>query len=159
MGKTALKMLMTACANLRGVIDAGWHAHVQEYLAEAERLLAENDQRGFYKHVKGTVGLAGRNVRSEQFIMDQDGTLLRGKVRIRERWGGFLQTVLNKNSPKLDPVVSALFLQRPLIPSLGDELTIDGMTGIIRGMPNWNAVGQYFCPADLLKLDHPELIG
>ena len=96
MGKAVLT-LMTACANLRGVTDAGWHAHVEEYLAEAERHLAENDQRSFHKHVRGTVGLAGRKVRSEQFIMNQDGTLLRGKVRIRERWGGFLQAVVNKN--------------------------------------------------------------
>ena len=43
--KTAWKMLRTACANLRGVIDAGLHAYFEEYLAETERLLADNDQR------------------------------------------------------------------------------------------------------------------
>ena len=62
----------------------------EEYLAETERLLADNDQRGFYKHLKGTVGLGGRKARSEQFIMGEDGTLLRDKVRIRKRWGGVL---------------------------------------------------------------------
>ena len=35
--------------------------------------------------------------------MDEDGTLLRDKVRIRERWRGFFQTLLNKKSPKFDP--------------------------------------------------------
>ena len=59
---------------------------LQEDLAETERLLADNDQQGFYKHLKGTVGLGGRKARSEQF-MDEDGTLLRDKVRIRERRG------------------------------------------------------------------------
>ena len=54
--KTAWKTLRTACANLRGVIDAGLHAYVEDYLAETERLLADNDQRGFYKHLEGTVG-------------------------------------------------------------------------------------------------------
>ena len=34
--------------------------------------------------------------------MDEDGTLQRDKVRIRKRWGGFFQTLLNKKSPKLD---------------------------------------------------------
>ena len=54
--KSAWKMLMTACANLRGVIDAGLHAYFEEYLAETERLLADNYQRGFHKDLKGTVG-------------------------------------------------------------------------------------------------------
>ena len=56
-----------------------------------------------YEHLKGVVGLGGRKARSEQVIMDEDGTLLRDKVRIRERWRGFFQTLLNKKSPKFDP--------------------------------------------------------
>ena len=72
------------------MIDAGLHAYFEEYLAETDRLLADNDQRSFYQHLKGTVGLGGRKARSEQFIMDEDGTLLRDKVRIRKRWGGAL---------------------------------------------------------------------
>ena len=40
----------------RAVIDVGLHAYFEEYLAETERLLADNDQRGFYKHLKGTWG-------------------------------------------------------------------------------------------------------
>ena len=67
--------------------------------------------------------------------MDEDGTLLRDKVRIRKRWGGFFQT-LNKKSPKLDLTITALFPQGPFAPSLGDEPTIDDMMGVIRGMPN-----------------------
>ena len=62
----------------------------EEYLAETERLLADNDQRGFYRHLTGTVELGGRKARNEQFIMDEDGTLLMDMVRIRERWGGVL---------------------------------------------------------------------
>ena len=83
--RTAWKTLRTACANLRAVIDAGLHAYFEEYLAETERLLADKDQRGLYKHLKDTVVLGGRKARSEQFIMDEDGTLLRDKVRIRKR--------------------------------------------------------------------------
>ena len=81
--KTAWKTLRTACANLRGVIVAGLHTYFEERRAETERLLAANDQPGFYKHVKGTVGSGGRKERSEQFIMDEYGTLLR-RVRIYE---------------------------------------------------------------------------
>ena len=46
--------------------------------------------------------------RSEQLIMDEDGTLPKDKVRIRERWGGVFQTRLNKKSPKLDQTITAL---------------------------------------------------
>ena len=85
--RTAWKTLRTACANLRAMIDEGLHDYFKEYLAETERLLADNDQRGFCKHLKGTVGLGGRKARSEQFIVDEDSALLRDKVRIRKRWG------------------------------------------------------------------------
>ena len=147
-----------ACANLRAVIDAGLHAYFEDFLAETERTLADNDQRGFYKHLKGTVGLGGRKARSEQFIMDENRKLVRDKVRIRKRWGGFFQTLLNRKSPKLDLTITIVFPQRPLAPSLGVEPTMDDMMGVIRGMPNWNAVGPDSLPAEVLKLDHPEFI-
>ena len=69
-------------------------AYVEEYLAETESLLADDDQRGFYKNLKGTVGLDGRKAKNEQFIRDEDGTLPRDNVRIRERWAGFFGNLL-----------------------------------------------------------------
>ena len=35
---------------------------------------------------------------------------------------------------------------------------MDDMTAVIRGMPNWKAVGPDSLPAELLKIDHPEFI-
>ena len=35
---------------------------------------------------------------------------------------------------------------------------MDDMMGVIRGMPNWKAVGPDSLPAEILKLDHPEFI-
>ena len=61
-------------------------------------------------------------------------------------------------SPKLDAAISDLFPQRPLAPSLGDELTMNEMIAVIRGMPNWKAVGPDSLPSELLKIDHPEFI-
>ena len=81
--------------------------------------------------------MGGRKARSEQFNMDEDGTLLRDKVRIRKRWGGFFLTLLNKKSPKRDLTITALFPQWHFAPSLGVEPTMDDMMGVIRGMPNW----------------------
>ena len=83
--------------------------------------------------MKGTVGLGGRKARSERFIMDEDGTLLRDKVRICKRWGGFFQTLLNRKSPKLDLTITVLFPQRPLAPSLGVEPIMDDMMGVYPG--------------------------
>ena len=54
--------------------------------------------------------------------------------------------------------ITVLFPQRPLAPSLGVEPTMDDMMGVIRGMPNWKAVGPDSLPAEVLKLDHPEFI-
>ena len=77
--------------------------------------------------------------------MDEDRTLL------RERWGGFFQTLLNRRSPKLDLPITVLFPQRPLAPSLGVEPTMDDMMGVIRDIPNWKAVGPDFLPAEVLN--------
>ena len=106
---TAWKTPRTARVNLRRAINAVLHAYFEEYLAETERLLAGNNLRCFYKHLKGTVGLDGRKARSEQFIRDQDDTLLRDKVRILERWARFFGALPTTKSCKLDPTISALF--------------------------------------------------
>ena len=90
--------------------------------------------------------------------MDENGTLPRDKVRIRKRWGGFFQTLLNRKSPKLDLTITVLFPQRPLAPSLGVEPTMNDMMGVIWGLPGWKAVGPDSLPAEVLKLDHPEFI-
>ena len=131
--RIAWETLRTACANLQQVVGAGRHAYFKEYIAETERLLANNDLRGFYRHLKRTVGWEGKTARSEQFIRDEDGTL------------------------ELDPkIIDQLFPPRLLEVSLGDEPSMDEMMEVIKGMPNWKAVGPDGLPADVLKLDHPE---
>ena len=35
---------------------------------------------------------------------------------------------------------------------------MDDMTAVIRGMPNWKAVGPDFLSAEMLNIDHPEFI-
>ena len=83
--RSAWKTLKSACANLPKVIAAGLQAYFEAYLAKTERLLANNDQRVFCKHLESTVGLKGAKARSEPFIRDEDVTLLRDKMRVRER--------------------------------------------------------------------------
>ena len=152
--RIAWKKPRTACANLQEVVAAGVHAYFEEYFTETETLLENNDQRGFYKHLKSTVGLEGTKATSEQFIMDEDGTLLRDQVRIRERWLGHFHKLLNTKSLKLDPaVIIDLLPPRPLELSLGDEPSMDEMMGVIKSMSNWKAVGPDDLPAELETAD------
>ena len=114
------------------MVAARRQAYFKEYIAETERLLANNDLRRFYRHLKRTVGWEGTTARSEQF-RDEDGTL------------------------ELDPqIIDQLFPPRPLEVSLGDEPAMDEMTEVIKGMPNRKAVGPDRLPAEVLKLHHPE---
>ena len=57
----------------------------EEYLAETERLLADNDQRGLYKNLKEYRRVETANPRREQCIRGDDGTLLRDTVQFFER--------------------------------------------------------------------------
>ena len=60
----------------------------EEYLAETERLLAGNDQRGLYKNLKEyrRVETAKPETRAVYSIRGDDGTLLRDTVQFFERW-------------------------------------------------------------------------
>lgn len=46
----------------------------QDYVLRRSSYSTDNDQRGFYEHLKDTVGSDGRKARTEQFITDDDGT-------------------------------------------------------------------------------------
>ena len=116
------------------MIAAGLHAYFEAYLAETEGLLANNDQRGFYTHLKSTVGLEGTKARSQQFIRDEDGTLLRDKVRMRDRWAGFNFKRLTTKSLKLDTTIIDLLPPRPPKLYLEDKPSMDEMTEALMGM-------------------------
>ena len=87
---------------------------------------------------------------SEQFVRDEGGTLSRDKVRIRERWAGGLYELLRVKSLALDPTIIELFPERPLALWLGDERTVDDMTGVTRSMPKWKATGRDSVPAKMM---------
>ena len=82
--------------------------------------------------------------------------MLRYKVRIRERWAGFFYKPLGTKLLTLNPTAIEPFPKRPLALSLGDEPTVDEMTGVIRTSLNWNAAAPDSLSTELLKLDHLE---
>ena len=135
------RALKTACAQVRDVIDTSVYSHFSQFVIELERIIAKGDQRGFYRHLKGTVGMEGSRVREEQYIRDEAGVLLRDKGEIRSRWVRFFKTLLNTKSPKLDPTIIEQFPARPVELALGDPPTMHDVEDAIRGMANEKAVG------------------
>ena len=97
-------------------------------------------------------------MRSTQFISNEDDTLFREIVSIRERWGRFHHTLLNTKPHKLDPTMIDVLPPRPLKAPLGDEPSMDEMTEVIKILPNWKAVRPDRLPAQPLKLDNPEYV-
>ena len=144
--RTPWKTLRSACANLQKLVASGLHAFFEAYLARTERLLTNNNQRGFYKHLKSAVGLEVTKARSEQFIRDEDVTLLREMVRIRERWAGFCHKLLIAKSLKLDPTLIDLSPPRTPTLSLEDEASMDEMTEALQGMSNCESCGARWSP-------------
>ena len=47
---------------------------------------------------------------------------------------------------------------RPLEVSFGDEPSLNETMRVIKAVPTWKALGPDDLPAELLKLDHPEII-
>ena len=45
------------------MIGAGVNSHFNQFIIEVERTIESGDQRGFYKHLKGTVGMEGARVK------------------------------------------------------------------------------------------------
>ena len=79
-------------------------------------------------------------------------------MRIRERCARFYDTILNTKFLKLDPTIVDLLSPRLLELSHGDETSMNQVTEVIKGMLNWTTVGPDVIPAELLKLDHPDLV-
>ena len=102
-------------------------------------------------HILANMYHEGTKARSEQNIRDEDGTLLRDKVRIRERWSRFYDKLGNTKSLKLDPTIIDLLPPRPLKLSLEDEPSMNEMTEALKGMPNWKPVGPDGLPSELLS--------
>ena len=57
------KALKAACAHVQDVIDAGANSHFIQFITELGRIIESGDQRGFYKNLKGTVGMEETTVK------------------------------------------------------------------------------------------------
>ena len=164
------KALRPACKEVRAAIDKGIEVHLEEYVAELETLLRHRDIRGFYKHLKMTAGLGGREPEGQQAITDENGNLLRDKGDILRRWERFFGNLLNTKSPALQPSIVEKVQQRRKAPPspppgarsqieepipLEAEPTYAETQKAVRAMVNRKEPGADSLPVELLKLDDP----
>ncbi|CAM9578524.1 unnamed protein product, partial [Sphacelaria rigidula] len=126
---------------------------VETYVSRLEAHIARGDQRSFYRHLKG-IDIEGRKPCSsqQQYIRDNKGQLLRDGKLIRPRWVQWFHTLLNTESPRLNPAIIDQLRARLLSTSLDEVPTIDETVDAIRSIFNGKAVGPDELPAELLKI-------
>ena len=160
--KPAWRSLRAACKRVKEVIQVGVDRYLDVYARELEEHTRAGDMRGWYRHLKGGWRLSGRPLDGEQYIRDEDGTLLRDNDLINERWVRYLSTLLNTISPTIDQTVIEKIAQRPIALSLGDPPSLCETAEALRAMSNGKATGPDGLPAELLKLglngEAPEIL-
>ena len=109
------------------------------------------DQHGFIQNIKSVQREETKKVES-QCVRDEEGTPLRDKGRIRERWVRFFRSLLNSKSDMLDADIPKRLPQHPVASALGIEPTEEEITTAMKAMANAKAVGPDGLPVELLKL-------
>ncbi|CAB1118616.1 unnamed protein product [Ectocarpus sp. CCAP 1310/34] len=134
-------------------------AHLERYVARMESILDDRDMRGLYKHLKSLVGLDGRQTGGQQPVKDENGVMLRSKGGVLRRWARFFGTLLNAESPTLNPSIIEEVKQRPKVPTndgsqhVGSAPTLEETQRAARGMKNWKAPGHDSLPLEILNID------
>ena len=91
--------------NLRKVRKAAVLSFFWEFVRKLGTRTREDDQAGFYKHLK-MMNLEGKRDHSSAYVKDEKDVLLRDVELIRERWIRWFYTHLNAKSPRLDPNIA-----------------------------------------------------
>ena len=108
------------------------------------------DQHGLFQNIKSVQPEETKKVES-QCVRDEEGTLLRDKGRIRERWVRFFRSLLNSKSDMLDADIPKRLPQHPVASALGVEPTEEEIATAMEAIKNAKAVGPDGLPAELLK--------
>ena len=109
------------------------------------------DQHGFFQNMKSVQLEETKKVES-QCARDEEGTLLRDKGRILERWVRFFRSLLNSKPDMLDADILKRLPQHPVASALGIEPTEEKIATAMKAMANAKAVRPDGLPAELLKL-------
>ena len=140
-----------ACNWLKRVRNAAVVRFFERHVVELEKQLRTGDQHGFFQNIKSVQPEETKKVQS-QCVRHEEGTLLRDKGRIRERWVRFFRSLLNSKSDMLDADIPKRLPQHPVASALGIEPTEEEIATVMKAMANAKAVGPDGLPAELLKL-------
>ena len=140
-----------ACNWLKRVRSAAVVRFFERHVVELKKQLRVGDQHGFFQNIK-SVHLEETKKVESQCVRDKEGTLLRDKGRIRERWVRFFRSLLNSKSDMLDADIPKRLPQHPVASALGIEPTEEEIATAMKRMANAKAVGPDGLPAELLKL-------
>ena len=140
-----------ACNWLKRVRSAAVVRFFERHVVELEKQLRMGGQHRFFQYIKSVQLEETKKVES-QCVRDEEGTLLRDKWRIRERWMRFFRSLLNSKSDMLDADIPKRLPQHPAASALGIEPTEEEIATTMKAMSNAKAVGPDGLPAELLKL-------
>ena len=140
-----------ACNWLKRVRSAAVVRYFERHVVELEKQLCMGDQHEFFQNIKSVQLEETKKVES-QCVRDEEGRLLRGKGRIRERWVRLFRSLLKFKSDMLDPDIPKRLPQHPVASALGIEPTEEVIATAMKATANAKAVGPDGLPAELLKL-------
>ena len=150
-GSNLRKAVKMAGKKLRKARKAAVLSFFWDFVRKLETRTQEGDQAGFYKHLK-TMNLEGKRDRSSEYVKDDNGVLLRDVELIRERWVRWFHTLLNANSPRLDPNIAEGLDQWPENMLLGVQPTMQELTDAIRSLANGKANGSDGVSVELFNI-------
>ena len=119
--------------------------HVQDIKED----LRQRDQRGLFQRLK-SLNIEDTQKVSPQYILDQEGIMLRDPGLVLGRWAQFFGTLLNSKSDKLRlDIIEGV---PPVAYALGIEPTENEVTRALRSMANAKAIGPDELSVELLTL-------
>ena len=87
-----------------------------------------------------------------QYVRDEEGSPLRDKVRICDRWVRFFRSLLNAKSDMRDPEIPKSLPQQPVASALGIKPVNKEIAAVMKAMANAKVVGLDGLPLELMKL-------
>ena len=146
------KVVKIAGKKTRKVRKAAVLSFFWDFFRKLETRTREGDPTGFYKHVK-TMNMKGKRDRSSAYVKDdENGALLSDVELIRERWIRWFHTLLNAESPRLEPNIAEGLDQWLENMPLGVQPTMQELTDAIRSLANGKAVGLDGVSVELFKI-------
>lgn len=151
MKEDRFKRLQTQCQAALGRMQSEWW----EKKADEVQLYADTkNSKMFFSAIKAVYGPPKPNTTP---LLSANGTLLKEKSEINERWKEHFSTLLNRPS-SVSPEALDLIPQKPVIDSLDLPPTLDEVEKAIKQTSSGKAPGMDGIPAEVYKAVGPEAL-